>query len=129
MREVGVVHSLNRGEDDLKTLHELRFVIGDFVDVAVLLFPPVRRIDDRLAGDTRTRRLLHDRPPPMSMHADRHIVRDRPGVERDREREFGMDRGRERRETRGNERNERGWGRGEGPRDRDPRDRDPRDRR
>eukprot|EP01120_Amphizonella_sp_Union-15-10_P012162 TRINITY_DN5363_c0_g1_i1.p1 TRINITY_DN5363_c0_g1~~TRINITY_DN5363_c0_g1_i1.p1 ORF type:complete len:189 (-),score=31.46 TRINITY_DN5363_c0_g1_i1:9-575(-) len=35
MREVGSLHSTRPGKDDNKTLHELRFQTGDFLDVAI----------------------------------------------------------------------------------------------
>jgi len=35
MREVGVVFSSRKGEDDVKTLEQLHFETGDFLDVAV----------------------------------------------------------------------------------------------
>jgi len=37
MRQVGLVHSTRIGEDDHKTLEDLSFQTGDFLDVAVLL--------------------------------------------------------------------------------------------
>jgi hypothetical protein len=35
-KEVGRVHSTMKGPDDYKSLQQLRFVTGDFVDVAIL---------------------------------------------------------------------------------------------
>eukprot|EP01097_Dermamoeba_algensis_P003178 TRINITY_DN2276_c0_g1_i1.p1 TRINITY_DN2276_c0_g1~~TRINITY_DN2276_c0_g1_i1.p1 ORF type:complete len:217 (-),score=60.43 TRINITY_DN2276_c0_g1_i1:249-899(-) len=39
VKEVGQVFSSKKGEDDLKTLHELHFEVGDFLDVAILNAP------------------------------------------------------------------------------------------
>lgn len=35
MRQVGQVHSMRLGEDDEKTLQQLSFQTGDFLDVAI----------------------------------------------------------------------------------------------
>jgi len=35
LREVGKIHSVKKGEDDLKTLDSLHFEAGDFLDVAI----------------------------------------------------------------------------------------------
>jgi len=37
MRDVGMVNSTRKGDDDTKTLDQLHFETGDFLDVAVLL--------------------------------------------------------------------------------------------
>jgi len=39
-RQVGSVHSVQRGADDAKTLEELNFQAGDYLDVAILPPPP-----------------------------------------------------------------------------------------
>lgn len=36
MRQVGATHSVKRGPDDAKTLAELQFSAGDYLDVAVM---------------------------------------------------------------------------------------------
>jgi len=82
-RELGEVNNASKGDSDLKTLNEIRFVIGDFIDVAVLR-----------GGVTRL-----DRP-------DRTDRGER--TERDRDRDRDRDnRGGERREDRGGDRSER----------------------
>ncbi|KXZ52953.1 hypothetical protein GPECTOR_8g327 [Gonium pectorale] len=35
MRQVGVVHSTRPGDDDSKTLRQLQFQTGDFLDVSI----------------------------------------------------------------------------------------------
>jgi len=37
MRDVGTVYGLRKGDDDNKTLDQLHFEIGDFLDVAIYL--------------------------------------------------------------------------------------------
>jgi len=42
-RDVGTTIASQRGPDDNKTLHDCKFVIGDFIDVAIT--PPTGRMD------------------------------------------------------------------------------------
>jgi len=42
-RDVGTTIASQRGPDDSKTLHDCKFVIGDFIDVAIT--PPTGRMD------------------------------------------------------------------------------------
>merc|ERR1719436_1300766 len=42
-RDIGTTVASNRGPDDGKTLHDVKFVIGDYIDVAIT--PPTGRMD------------------------------------------------------------------------------------
>jgi len=101
-RDVGTTIASQRGPDDSKTLNDCKFVIGDYIDVAIT--PPTGRADRmdygrRGFGDRRNgfggggfrggrggrsrSRERFDRDMPR----DRDMARDRDMPARDRERE------------------------------------------
>jgi Sin3 associated polypeptide p18 (SAP18) len=57
--QVGTVHASQPGEDDNKTLHEIKFQIGDFMDVAILVpnraVPISGAVDRRFANSGQRR--------------------------------------------------------------------------
>ena len=44
LKEVGIIHALRHGPDDLKTLEKLQFQTGDFLDCAVLTQPKTMKV-------------------------------------------------------------------------------------
>jgi len=80
-RDIGTTVASNRGPDDGKTLHDVKFVIGDYIDVAIT--PPTGRMD----------RMDYGRRRPMDFGGDRRNgFGDRDRGFGDRDRGFG-DRG------------------------------------
>ena len=101
-KELGTIHNVTPSEYDEINLDDARFVIGDFLDVAVFFGPPPRTIERRSS-------VLRDR--------NRERERDRSGRnyraiggndrdrDRERERERERDRERERERDRDRDRN------------------------
>jgi len=92
-KELGTIHNVTSSEHDEINLDDARFVIGDFLDVAIYFGPPPRPIERR-SSVLRDRNRERDRGGRnyRGIGNDRDRDRDR---ERDRERDRG-DRDRDR---------------------------------
>lgn len=88
-REIGRVVALNPTEDQKKTLEELKFFIGDYLDVAIYVGPPPTALQKGRAFTRDSRRpppgRLNDRigrrpyPPPSSRYDNNSRYNDRFG--------------------------------------------------